>query len=127
LVEIEYRPYQKIVVHEVRKVEVAEFFRSIVAQVEAQKQSGTPVVNWVDGVAFSIVPFVPTPELVEENLKGVVHYAVVLYTETSFQEEKRAIINGREFPVKLHRASDNENFVDLVRFLKTFKPTSTAS
>lgn len=94
--------------------------QSVVAQMEAQKQSGTPVINWLDGVAFTIAPFLPTPEVIAENMKGIVHYALVVFAETSFQEEKRAIINGREFPVKLHKSDDNPNFIELVKFLKAF-------
>ncbi|QQG48545.1 MAG: hypothetical protein HY247_07330 [archaeon] len=120
MVEIEYRPYQKIVVHEVKKVDVPGFFQGVIAQVEAQKQSGVPAVSWIDGVAFVIVPFGATPETVEENLKGIVHYALVLFTETSFQEEKKVTMGGREFVVKLAKADSNPNLVELVKFLKSW-------
>ncbi len=122
MVEIEYRPYQKIVVHEIRKLEVPEFFKSIVEQTEAQKQAGIPAVNWIDGIAFAIGQFPPTPETIAESLKGFVHYAIVSFTETSFQEEKRALVNGREFPVRLVKVDKNPDFVELVKYLKTFPP-----
>ena len=127
MVEIEYRPYQKIVVHEIRKLEAGAFLRTVVEQVEAQKQSGTPVINWVDGIAFSIGMFPPTPETIRENLNGVVHFAIVNFAETSFQEDKRAIINGREFPVKMRHVTDNPDFVELAKFLKSFKGPTTGS
>ncbi|HEV2119432.1 MAG TPA: hypothetical protein VGS11_04930 [Candidatus Bathyarchaeia archaeon] len=122
MVEIEYRPYGKIVVHEVRKLDVPTFFQGVVSQVEAQKQGGIPTVNWVDGIAFVIAEFIPSPQTVEENLKGIAHYAFVLFTETSFQEEKRVTSGGRESIVRVVKAESNPIFVELVKFLKSFKP-----
>jgi len=121
LVEIEYLPYQKIIVHEIRKLEAPAFFQFIIAQVEAQKQGGTPLVNWLDGVAFLVGEFIPSPESVSENLKGRLHYAWVFYTETSYQAEKRVNLDGRDYSVRLNNAGDNPNFVELVKFLKSVK------
>lgn len=122
MVEIEYRPYQKIVVHEVRKMDVPEFFQLVIAQVEAQKQGATPVIDWVDGIAFVHGQFPPTQQTVEESLKGIIHYATVFFTETSFQPEKRVNANGRDYTVRLRRSEVNPDFVELVKFLKTFRP-----
>lgn len=126
MVEIEYLPYQKIIVHEVRKLEVNEFLQWVASQVEAQKQGGTPSVNWVDGVAFLTGEFMATPQLVEENLKGRIHYAVVFYTETSYQPEKRIMVGGRDAIVRLNKGDSNPNFVELARFLKGFRPAGGA-
>jgi hypothetical protein len=121
MVEIEYLPYQKIIVHEVRKLEVQDFLQWVASQVEAQKQGGTPTVNWVDGVAFLTGEFMASPELVSENLKGRIHYAVVFYTETSYQPEKRITVNGRDLVVRFSKGDNNPNFVALARFLIGFK------
>ncbi len=121
MVEIEYLPYRKIIVHEIRKLEAPAFFQFITAQVEAQKQGGTALVNWFDGIAFLVGEFIPSPESVAENLKGRLHYAWVFYTETSYQAEMRVTLNGRDYSVRLNNAGDNPNFVELVRFLKSFK------
>ena len=121
MVEIEYLPYQKIIVHEVRRLEVNEFLQFVASQVEAQKQGGTPAVNWVDGVAFLTGEFMSTSEIVSENLKGRIHYAVVFFTETSYQPEKRVTINGRETIVRMNRGDSNANFTELAKFLKNYK------
>ena len=127
LVEIEYRPYRKIVVHEVKKLEPSVFFPWLVAQVEAQKAGGTPAVNWTKGVAFVTSEFLPSPQTVEENLKGVAHYAAVTYTETSYEAEKRINIGGRGAVVRLNNVDDNPNFAELVKFLKSFGPSTADS
>ena len=122
MVEIEYLPYQKIIVHEVKKMEVADLLQMVAMQVEAQKLGGIPSANWVDGIAFVTGEYMVTPEVVAENLKGRLHYAIVLFTETSYQPEKRTTVNGREVTVRLNKAESNPNFVALAKFLKSFRP-----
>jgi hypothetical protein len=124
MVEIEYMPYRKIIVHEVRKLELSEFLLWVASQVEAQKQGATPNVNWVDGVAFLTGEFMATPELVSENLEGRIHYAVVFYTETPYQAERRVTLNGRDLVVRFSRGDNNANFVKLAAFLKSFQPNA---
>ena len=122
MVEIEYLPYQKIIVHEVKKMEVTGIpADASVSQVEAQKSGAIPSANWVDGVAFVTGEYMATPELVGENIKGRLHYAIVIFTETNYQPEKRTNVNGREVAVRLNKADGNPNFVELVKFLKNFK------
>ncbi len=121
LVEIEYIPYQKIIVHEIRKLDVPDFFQGVVSQVEAQKQGGVANVSWVDGIAFLFGEFMPTPQLIEENLKGRIHYAIVIFTETSYQAEKKVTVGGREAIVRMSKGDNNLNFVELAKFLKNFK------
>jgi hypothetical protein len=121
LVEIEYLPYQKIIVHEVRRLELADLLTMVAAQVEAQKQGGVPGINWVDGIAFVFSEFMPSPQTIEENMKGRIHYQMVWYSETSYQNEKRATVNNRDYVIRLMKADDNPNFVELAKFLKNFK------
>jgi len=122
MVEIEYLPYQKIVIHEVRKLDVPDLLTLVALQVEAQKAGGVGVINWVDGIAFMIGEFIATPETISESLKGVVHYAIVNFTETSYQSEKRVTVNNRDYTIRLQKADNNPNFVELSKFLKNFKP-----
>jgi len=127
LAEIEYLPYQKIILHEIRKMEPAEFFPFVASQVEAQKSGNVAGAMWIDGIAFAFGDFPETPETVQEKLKGRLHKAVVWYTETSFQQEKKVQVSGRDSVVRLMRAEKNRDFVNLVEFLKEFKPDALAS
>jgi hypothetical protein len=121
MVEIEYLPYQKIIVHEIRKMEIPKLLAAVAEQLEAQKAGGVGSIRWVDGIAFVIGEFPPTPETIEENLKGRVHYSMVMFSETSYQTEKKVTFNNREYSVRLIKGDDNPNFVELVKFLKNFK------
>ncbi len=107
-------------------MEPTEFFSMVASMTEAQKTGATAGVAWIDGIAFAFGEFPDTPEIVEEKLKGRLHKAIVWYTETSFQAEKKAQVNGRDTVVKLGKAENNKDFVNLVEFLKTFKPQSSA-
>lgn len=122
MVKITYAPYQEIVVHEVRELSVPAFFESIIVQLQAQGQTGiTPSVLWIDGIAFSIGNFMPNDELIKDQIGGKLHYAYVNFTRTSFSPEKKPTIGGKEYVVKLVKAEDNQNFLELVKFLKDFK------
>jgi hypothetical protein len=121
LVDVEYLPYHKIVVHEVRKMEIQDLLSFVAAQVEAQKTGGTAVVNWVDGIAFVTGEFLPSPQTIEETLKGRIHYSMVMFSETSYQPEKRVTWNGRDYTIRLIRGENNPNFAALARFLKGFR------
>jgi hypothetical protein len=124
MTRITYLPWEEIVLHEVLELDVPEFFQSIVAQIEAQKQAGTPSVSWIDGVAFFVIPFPDTPETISEKLRGKLHFLFVAFTQTSFQPEKKVQFEGREHIVRLAKAENNPNLVDLVKYLKTYRPTN---
>lgn len=125
MAEIVYQPWEQIVVHEVRKMDPADFFPMVASMAEAQKIGATAGVAWIDGIAFASADFPETPEIVAEKLKGKLHKAIVWYTETSFQTEKRTQLNGRDVIVKLARAEGNQDWVNLVEFLKTFRPNAS--
>lgn len=121
LVEIEYQPYKKIVVHEIRRMKAADLFQWMASGAEAQKAGRTASVSWADGVAFVTRPFPPIPHVLEDSLKGIIHYLAVYYTETSFEEEKKGSLkDGRPYTVKLVKVEDNPNFLELVKFLRKF-------
>lgn len=120
-------PYRKIVLHEIRKMEPVEFFPMIASQAEAQKAGAIAGVSWIDGIAFTFGEFIPTPELVNEQLKGIMHKGVVYYTETSYEEEKRTTVGRNPTIVRILKAEQNADFVNLVRFLKAYKPGTSES
>lgn len=121
MAQIEHMPYKKIILHEIRKMEPAEFFPMIASQAEAQKVGAVAGMSWVDGIAFTFGEFIPTPELVNEQLKGILHKAIVYYTETSYEAEKRTTVGTNRTVVRLLKAEHNPDFVNLVKFLKGYK------
>jgi hypothetical protein len=126
LAEIVYMPWKQIIVHEVSEMDVPDFLLMVVSGFEAQKQVGDPAVQWADEVAF-LISFLPdTPEVVQEKMKGVIHYGFVQFTKTSYQEQKKVTFGGRDRVVKLVKADKNPDFVNLCKFLNGFKGRDAA-
>jgi len=78
-------------------------------------------VDWFDGIAFAILQFPDTEDIVREELKGRIHYSAVLFTKISYQSEFVVNLGKEDIHVRLRKADNNADFVDLVEFLKTFK------
>jgi hypothetical protein len=121
MAEIAYAPWKRIVVHEIREMEVTDFLQMVATQFEALKQGGVPVIHWAEGIAYVRADFTDTPEVVQEKLRGILHLAIVSFTRTSYQEQKKTTVGGREYVVKFVRVDDNPDLVNLCKFLGGFK------
>ena len=118
MTRIVYKPYDEIIIHEIREMEIKDMMETLISQLLAQGQAGvTPVANWVDGIAFYIGNFQETPEIIKEKLEGRIHWGFVGFARTSFQTEKKTMVAGREYVVKLVKVDSNPDFVSLAEFL----------
>jgi len=125
LAKITYMPTEEIVIHQVLESDnKIIFFEDVVKQILTREIPVIPTVNWIDGVAFTILHFPDTEDIVREELKGRIHYSAVLFTKISYQSEFTVNLGKEDIRVRLRRANDNPDFVDLVEFLKTFKHDS---
>jgi hypothetical protein len=128
LAEIVYMPWKKIIVHEVNEMEVGDFLQMMIGQVEAQKVPGDPVVDWAEGVMFVRGNFPETAEVIQEKLKGIIHYGIISFARTSYQPEKRTQFGGRDRLVRLRKIDKNGDLLNLCKFLSEFKgPDSSVS
>lgn len=122
---IEYRPWKKIVVHDVAEIAPKEFFQGLVSAVEAQKQGASPIVFWIDGIAFVNQLMPDTERILSEKVDGILHFNAVQFTRTEFQAEKRVTVQGRDHIVKMVKADKNPDYVNLTKFLKDRPPLPT--
>ena len=125
MVEVEFVPYQKIVIHEVIEQDNRTFFDDVVRHALAQTVQAEPTVNWVDGFALLIVPFAPTEDIVRENLNGRVHYSTVVFTKMDYKPQVSVVLGSQTYNARLRNADNNSNFVDLAKFLKGWKQPRT--
>ena len=125
MVEVEFVPYQKIVIHEVIEQDNRTFFEDVVRHALAQTVQAEPTVNWVDGFALLIVPFAPTEDIVRENLNGRVHYSTVVFTKMDYKPQVSVVLGSQTYNARLRNADNNSNFVDLAKFLKGWKRPRT--
>ena len=80
-----------------------------------------PTVNWIDGIAFAILYYPDTEDIVREEIKGRIHYSAVLFTKIPYQSEFVVNLGKEDIRVRLRKADNNPDFIDLVEFLKKFK------
>ncbi len=82
MVDIEFQPIQKIVVHEIIKSKSLEDFIKMKAVSTNQTIPARPV-RWIDGILFDFASVaIMTPELVNEKVHdGVVHWEIVNFVE----------------------------------------------
>jgi len=122
LVKITYLPYQEVVVREIIEQNNEMFFEDVIRQSLTQTQV-EPSVNWVDGIAFLVVPFPATEDIVRENLNGKVHFSSVIFTKIDYRGQYPVKLGAQSFSVRMRKADTNRIFVRLTDFLKKFKPS----
>jgi hypothetical protein len=77
LIPIEYRPFKKIVVLEVIKLDAQDLFNRVAG---LRMHQGGTMLSWVDGIAFLAFPAdARLDEVKEQSTKGVAYFASVLY------------------------------------------------
>ena len=122
MAKITYMPTEEVVVHRVLESDdKVIFFEDIVKQILVKEIPVIPTVNWIDGIAFAILGFPDTEDVVREELKGRIHYSAVLFTKISYQPEIVVNLGKEDIRVRLRKADNNPDFIDLIEFLKTFK------
>jgi len=121
MVEIEYVPYQKLIVHDIIEQDNTTFFEEVVRMALSQPVQVEPSVNWIDGIAFIVAPMPPTEDIVKENLSGKLHIASVLFTRIAFQPQVKLNVGNQGYTARMRKADNNKNFVNLAKFLKDFK------
>jgi hypothetical protein len=123
LVEIEYVPNKKLLIHEIIEQDNQTFFEDLIRQALANPTPAQvePSVNWFDGLAFYYGQYPPTEDMVKESLEGRIHYAVVFFTRIDFRPQFQLRLGGHDLSARIHKADSNPIMVELAKFLQTFK------
>ena len=78
MLEIVIEPWKKLIVHEVLELK----FDDLISQAISNTRSaagGIPTILWANGIIFSILPFPDTDTIVQEKLRGTLHYSSVTF------------------------------------------------
>lgn len=127
MVDVEYQPIRKIIVHEAIKHSLDEFRRMYA---NPKPNGGPPdTVRWIDGVVFSFSAIQPTPELTNERVRdGTIHWDFIIFAE---MPDHQNIVTHPETQTQL-RVTDNTNnsaIADVIRHFKNdprfFPPSGT--
>ena len=76
--EISFEPWKKLVVHEVVEYTFEDLVNETIASIQAVG-TGMRTLHWANGVAFQAHVFPDTDTIVQEKLKGIIHYASVTF------------------------------------------------
>jgi hypothetical protein len=71
-------PWKKLVIHEVIEYSFDDLVRLVLSQARAAG-GGISSMNWCNGLVFQHSAFPDTESVVQEKLKGVIHYSSVVF------------------------------------------------
>jgi len=114
MVEFEYQPWKKIIVHEVVKFPI-EFF---ISQHSLGVQSGGigMPLYWADGIIFEIEAFQETDDVIKEKLEGKIHYSGISYGLLEKHRPDFKVPGSIRVPVI--DVSDNKIFKEMAAWIK---------
>ncbi len=112
--DISVDPWTKLIIHELIEYKFDDWFKQIAF---SSRTSGgaIPTMQWADGVAFSPVNFPTTNIVMEEQLKGILHWSSVSF---AIKEKFEKQIVRENATINLVDVSVNEIFRKLAVELK---------
>ena len=115
MVDIEYRPIKKIIVHEIIKYDLDKF-------TEMKSKNPGNVVHWADGIVMQRGNYASSsPKMSDEEMEGTVHWALVEFA--AMPEYKKSITNDATGgTISVIDVSSNTAISDFVRWLKKHSP-----
>ncbi|MHB8601681.1 MAG: hypothetical protein ACYC6W_07840 [Nitrosotalea sp.] len=113
--EIIIEPWNQLVIHEVLELRFEDWVTQIVASARSAG-GGIPTIFWAGGVSFHFATFPDTDTIVQEKLKGRIHYSSVTFTIKE-KFEKQIIREGGA--VNFTDVSHNEIFSKLTEKLRS--------
>jgi hypothetical protein len=113
--EITIEPWNQLIIHEVLELRFEDWITQIIASARSAG-GGIPTIFWSGGVAFHFATFPDTDTIVQEKLKGRIHYSSVTFAIKE-KFEKQTIREGGA--VNFTDVSHNEIFSKLTEKLKS--------
>ena len=114
MVEFEYQPWKKIIVHEVVKYPV-EFFLSQHSLGIPSGGVGRPL-HWADGVIFDIATMRATDDVIKEQLEGKIHYNSIVYGLLEKHQSEFRVAGNIRIPVI--DVSNNKTLKEMAVWIK---------
>ena len=112
--EITIEPWKKLIIHEVIEYSFDDWMTQIAF---SSKTAGgaIPTINWASGIVFQSFNFPDTNIIVEEKLKGILHWSSVMFAIKEKYEKQLIKDNAT---INLIDVSVNEIFKKLADRLK---------
>ena len=107
-------PWKKPIIHAVLEQRFDDWVRQIIYSARSAG-GGIPTVFWANGIIFSHVGFPDTEIVVQERMKGILHYSSVTFAVKE-KFEKEIVKEGGT--VNFIDISHNEIFAKMAELLK---------
>ena len=112
--EIIIEPWNQLVIHEVLELRFEDWITQIIASARSAG-GGIPTIFWAGGVSFHFATFPDTDTIVQEKLKGRIHYSSVTF---AIKEKFEKQITRESGAVNFTDVSHNEIFSKLTEKLR---------
>ena len=122
MVDIEYKPISKIIVHEIIRTEFQDFLNMFA--IPQRPGAPRPSARWIDGILFTFIPFPPSPEALRDKIEGIIHWELVNFTE---MEQYTSTVTNPETNITMNVLDNSTNTAvsDFIRWLKNDSQWST--
>ncbi len=127
MVKITYMPFKEIVIHEILEKEPEVFFEDVMRTSIAQNAQIEPSVSWYNEIAFVIGQFPKTDDIVAEELKGVIHYSLVMFTRIPYKEKYALKLGSQDYTARLRKVGNNTILAEVAEYLKEFPKNQNPS
>jgi len=122
IVDIEYKPAVKIVVHEIIRSEFQDFLNMFAIPQPSGAQR--PNARWIDGILFIFKGFPPSPDALRDKIQGILHWEIVNFTE--MKKYTPTVTNPKNnIIIDVLDNSNNTAVSDFIRWLKNKSQWST--
>ena len=114
MVEFDYQPWKKIVIHEIVEFST-EYFLDEAAR-SAYEGGRSKPVNWANGIIFVTAPLPSTEDVIREQIKGTIHWGLLHFGR--MRKYKAEVKRDRSVIVPLLDMSSHEVFGPMAEWIK---------
>lgn len=115
LMDISIEPWKKLVIHEVIEYKLNDWVKQIAFSTRTSG-GGIPTMQWANGIVFSPSNFPSTNIIMEEQLKGILHWSSISF---AIKEKFEHQIVSENATINLVDVSVNDIFRELAEKLKS--------
>lgn len=112
--EISIQPWKKLIIHEIVEYKFEDWIKQIAFSTKSSG-GGIPTMQWTNGIVFTPANFPSTDSIVDEQLKGILHWSSVSF---AIKEKFEKQIVKENATINLVDVSVNEIFKELSVSLK---------
>lgn len=115
IMDIAIEPWKKLVIHEVIEYQFDDWVKQIAFSTRTSG-GGIPTMQWANGIVFSPSNFPNTNIIMEEQLKGILHWSSISF---AIKEKFEHQIVRENATINLVDVSVNDIFRELAEKLKS--------